>query len=175
LLKPLFLLSIKPVLFIANVGDDDAHGTGDKVAQLRDYASRTNASVIHLCGDLEAELVRMDADERAVFMEELQFTESGLSRLIHSAFDLLGLQTYFTAGEPEVRAWTIRKGDTAPVGAGVIHTDFEKKFIRAEVYSYEDLVALGSESAIKQAGKLRLEGKSYELRDGDICHFLIGN
>ena len=175
ILKPLFLMSIKPVLFIANVGDDDVKGESDKVQALRDYAARTNASVLHLCGDLEAEFVRMEDEEREMFMAELEFTESGLTRLIHAAFDLLGLQTYFTAGEMEVRAWTIRQGDTAPVGAGVIHTDFEKKFIRAEVYSYDDLIELQTEAAIKQAGKMRLEGKDYVLQDGDICHFLIGN
>lgn len=174
-LKPLFLMSIKPVLFIANVGDDDVAGESDKVQSLREYASRTNASVMHLCGDLEAEFVRMDPEEREMFMAELDFTESGLTRLIHAAFDLLGLQTYFTAGELEVRAWTIRKGDTAPVGAAVIHTDFEKKFIRAEIYSYDDLMELHTEAAIKQAGKMRLEGKDYILQDGDICNFLIGN
>ena len=174
-LKPLFLLSIKPVLFIANVGDDDLGGESEKVRALRDYATRTNASVLHLCGDLEAEFVRMEAEEREMFMAELQFEESGLTRLIHSAFDLLGLQTYFTAGEIEVRAWTIHKGDTAPVGAGVIHTDFQKKFIRAEIFSFEDLMELHDEAAIKQAGRMRLEGKDYVLRDGDICNFLIGN
>lgn len=174
-LRPLFLMSIKPVLFIANVGDDDLNGESDKVKALRDYAARTSASVIYLCGDLEAEFVRMDDEEREMFMAELEFTESGLTRLIHAAFDLLGLQTYFTAGEIEVRAWTIRKGDTAPVGAGVIHTDFEKKFIRAEIYSYDHLMEFKNEAAIKQAGKMRLEGKSYVLQDGDICNFLIGN
>jgi ribosome-binding ATPase len=175
LLKPLFLMSIKPVLFLANVGDDDLEGTSDKVQGLREYAARTNASVMPLCGDLEAEFARMEPDECEMFMTEMNFTESGLTRLIHAIFDLLGLQTYFTAGELEVRAWTIRKGDTAPVGAGVIHTDFEAKFIRAEIYSYEDLVEFQTETAIKQAGKMRLEGKTYVLQDGDICHFLIGN
>lgn len=175
LLKPLFLLSIKPVLFVANVGDDDVEGSSDKVQALRDYAERTRAQVLHLCGDLEAEFVRMDEEEREMFMAEMNFKESGLTRLIHAAFDLLGLQTYFTAGEIEVRAWTIHKGDTAPVGAGVIHTDFVKKFIKAEVYSFDDLMEYQSESAIKQAGKMRLEGKDYVLQDGDICHFLIGN
>jgi hypothetical protein len=175
MLKPLFLLSIKPVLFIANVGDDDLEGTSEAVQALRDYAARTNAHVLHLCGDLEAEFVRMDDAEREVFMAELDFKDSGLTRLIHAAFDLLGLQTYFTAGEPEIRAWTIHKGDTAPVGAGVIHTDFQKKFIRAEIYSFEDLMEYHNEAAIKHAGRMRLEGNEYVLRDGDICHFLIGN
>ena len=105
----------------------------------------------------------------------MEFTESGLTRLIHAVFDLLGLQTYFTAGDVEVRAWTIQKGDTAPIGAGVIHTDFEAKFIRAEVYSFEDLMELKDEAAIKSTGRMRLEGKNYVLQDGDICHFLIGN
>ena len=175
LLKPLFLMSIKPVLFLANVGEDDVAGESEKVKSLREYAARTNASVMHLCGDLEAEFARMEPDEREMFMAEMDFKESGLVRLIHAVFDLLGLQTYFTAGEKEVRAWTIRKGDTAPVGAGVIHTDFEAKFIRAEIYSYQDLLEFKSEAAIKQAGKMRLEGKTYILQDGDICHFLLGN
>ena len=175
LLKPLFLMTQKPVLFVANVGDDDTGGTSEKVQSLRDYAARTKASVLHLCCDLEAEFVRMDTEERDMFMAELDFTESGLTRLIYAAFDLLGLQTFFTAGEKEVRAWTIHQGDTAPEGAGVIHTDFVKKFIRAEIYSFEDLIEHHGEAAIKQAGKMRLEGKDYVLRDGDICHFLLGS
>ena len=172
-LKPLFLMSIKPVLFIANVGDDDVAGESDKVQSLREYASRTNASVMHLCGDLEAEFVRMDPEEREMFMAELDFTESGLTRLIHAAFDLLGLQTYFTAGELEVRAWTIRKGDTAPVGAAVIHTDFEKGFIRAETIAFADYVAFKGEAGARDAGKLRSEGKEYVVQDGDIIEFLF--
>jgi ribosome-binding ATPase len=175
LLKPLFLLTIKPVLFIANVGDDDLAGQSEHVKALEDYAARTNAEVLHLCGDLEAEFVRMGGEERRAFMEELDFQESGLDRLIHRAFDMLGLQTFFTAGEKEVRAWTIHKGDTAPVGAGNIHTDFQKKFIRAEIYAFDDLMQLHSEAAIKSAGRMRLEGKDYVLQDGDICHFLIGH
>ena len=173
-LKPLFLMTIKPVLFLANVGEDDLEGASAKVQELRDYAARTSAQVLHLCGDLEAELVRMPFDERAVFMQDMGMKESGLGRLIHALFDLLGLQTYFTAGEKEIRAWTIHKGDTAPVGAAVIHTDFLKKFVRAQVYSFEDLMQHHPEAAIKAAGRMRLEGKDYVLRDGDICHFLIG-
>jgi GTP-binding protein YchF len=175
LLKPLCLMTVKPVLFVANVGDDDLDGTSQRVQELREYASRTNASVMHLAGDIEAELVRMDDEERRTFMADFGLTESGLIRLIHAGFDLLGLQTYFTAGEKEVRAWVIHKGDTAPVGAGVIHTDFQKKFIRAQVYTFEDLMELKSEPAIKAAGKLRVEGKDYVLQDGDICHFMIGH
>jgi GTP-binding protein YchF len=175
LLRPLFLLTIKPVLFIANVGDDDPEGQSDHVQAVKEYAARTNAEVLHLCGDLEAEFVRMEEDERQAFMEELNFVESGLDRLIHKAFDMLGLQTFFTAGEKEVRGWTIHKGDTAPEGAGNVHTDFQKKFIRAEVYSFDDLMEHHSEAAIKAAGKMRLEGKDYVLQEGDICHFLIGS
>jgi len=175
LLKPLFLMTIKPVLFVANVGDGDVDGTSAHARALAAYAERTQAKCMHLCADIEAELVRMSEAERTMFMADLGLREQGLVRLIHAGFDLLGLQTFFTAGEKEVRAWVIHKGDTAPVGAGVIHTDFVKKFIRAEVYRFEDLVAQKSEAAIKAAGKLRIEGKEYVLRDGDVCHFLIGN
>jgi GTP-binding protein YchF len=175
LLYPLFLMTLKPVLFVANVGDGDLDGQSPRVAELREYAARTGAQVMHLCADIEAELVRMDETDRAAFMADLGLRESGLLRLIHAGFDLLGLQTYFTAGEIEVRAWVIHKGDTAPIGAGVIHTDFVKKFIRAQVYSFEDLMQHRSEAAIKAAGRLRNEGKEYVLQDGDVCHFLIGN
>lgn len=173
-LQPLFLMTVKPMLYVANVGDDDLDATGPAIAELRAYAERTQARLTHLCGDLEAELIRMPADERATMMAEFGMHESGLERFIHAAFDLLGLQTFFTAGEKEVRAWVIHQGDTAPVGAGVIHTDFVKKFVRAEVYRFDDLEALGSEAAIKAAGKMRVEGKEYVLQDGDVCHFLIG-
>ncbi len=175
LLKPLCLMTVKPVLFVANVGDDDLEGKSQRVQELREYAERTGASVMHLAGDIEAELARMDEGDRESFMADFGLTESGLVRLIHAGFDLLGLQTYFTAGEKEVRAWVIHKGDTAPIGAGVIHTDFVKKFIRAQVYRYEDLLELKTEVAIKAAGKLRVEGKDYVLQDGDVCHFMIGN
>jgi ribosome-binding ATPase YchF (GTP1/OBG family) len=117
----------------------------------------------------------MNDEERTMFMADLGLKEQGLLRLIHAGFDLLGLQTFFTAGEKEVRAWVIHKGDTAPIGAGVIHTDFVKKFIRAEIYQFDDLMEYKSEKAIRDAGKLRLEGKEYVLQDGDVCHFLIAN
>lgn len=172
-LKPLFLLTIKPVLFVANVGDDDLSGTSERVQQLRAYAERTHAKVMHLAGDIEAELVRMEPAERQAFMADLGMQESGLARFIHAAFDLLGLQTYFTAGEKEIRAWVIHKGDNAVTGAGVIHTDFIKKFVRAQIYTFDDLMQYRTEAAIKSAGRMRLEGKEYILQDGDICHFLI--
>ena len=175
LLQPLFLMTVKPVLFIANVGDDDLDGKGAHVQAIAAYAHRTGAEATHICGDLEAEFVTMSPQERDQFMADFGFRESGLARLIHRAFDLLGLQTFFTAGEKEIRAWVIHQGDTAPAGAGVIHTDFAKKFIRAEIYGFADLVALRSEKAIRDAGKMRLEGKDYLLRDGDICHFLVAS
>ena len=175
MLQPLFLMTLKPVLFVANVGSSDLDGASAHVQELRDYAARTKARIIHVCADIEAELVRMDDADRNEFMTDLGLTESGLTRLIHEGFELLGLQSYFTAGEIEVRAWVIHKGDTAPVGAGVIHTDFVKKFVRAQVYTFDDLMTHKSEVAIKAAGKLRVEGKEYVLRDGDICHFLIAN
>lgn len=175
LLKPLFLMTIKPVLFVANVGDNDIDGKSAHAQALLAYAARTHAKCMFLCADIEAELVRMTDEERTMFMADLGLQEQGLLRLIHAGFDLLGLQTFFTAGEKEVRAWVIHKGDTAPIGAGVIHTDFVKKFIRAEIYRFEDLVTHRTEPAIKAAGKLRIEGKEYVLQDGDVCHFLIGN
>ncbi|MCA8973580.1 MAG: redox-regulated ATPase YchF, partial [Planctomycetes bacterium] len=175
LLYPLFLMTIKPVLFLANVGDDDQDGQSEHVAALRAYADKTGAEVAHLCGDLEAEFAVMSEADAAQFMADFGFAESGLSRIIHRTFDLLGLQTFFTAGEKETRAWTIHKGDTAPIGAGVIHTDFIKKFIRAEIYQFDDLMEHKSEKAIRDAGKMRLEGKEYVLQDGDVCHFLIAN
>ena len=175
LLYPLFLMTIKPVLFLANVGDDDQDGQSEHVKALHTYAEQTGALAAHLCGDLEAEFATMAPAEAEAFMADFGFTESGLSRIIHATFDLLGLQTFFTAGEKEIRAWVIEQGDTAPTGAGVIHTDFVKKFIRAEVYQFDDLVQFETEKAIRDAGKLRLEGKDYVLQDGDVCHFLIAN
>lgn len=174
-MQPLFLMTLKPMLFVANVGDDDTDGESEHVQGLREYARQSGCEVLALCGDIEAELVRMSEDERAVFMEEFGLAESGLSKLIHAGFDMLGLETFFTAGPQEVRAWVIHKGETAPLAAGVIHTDFEKKFIRAEVYKFDDLMELHTEAAIKAAGKMRVEGKSYVVTDGDMCHFLIGN
>ena len=173
-LKPLFLMTMKPVLFVANVGDDELDGNTDEVKQVKDYAAETGAEVVVLSGDIEGELSTMEPDERAVFLEDLGLKESGLTRLIHTAYDLLGMQTFYTAGPKEIRAWNIRKGDTGPVAAGVIHTDFEKGYIRAEVYSVNDLQEHETEAAIKAAGKLRVEGRDYVMQDGDVCHFLVG-
>jgi len=173
-LKPLFLLTMKPVLYVANVADDDLQGTGEHARAVAAHAAESGAGSIALCGDIECELRGMDPADRAMFMEELGVVELSLPRLIHAAYDLLGLQTFFTAGEKEIRAWTIRQGDTGPVAAGVIHTDFAKKFIKAEVYSVDDLVELESEAAIKAAGRLRIEGRDYVMRESDVVHFLVG-
>ncbi|RMH03004.1 MAG: redox-regulated ATPase YchF [Planctomycetota bacterium] len=173
-LRPLFLMTLKPVLYVANVGDDDLAGEGEWAQQVRAHAEAEGADWLPLCGDLELELRRMDEEDRELFMSELGVTELGLGRLLRATYHLLGLQTFFTAGPKEIRAWTIRRGDTAPKAAGEIHSDFEKKFIRAEVYSVDDLVEYGSEAAIKTAGKLRTEGKDYVMREGDVVHFLVG-
>jgi GTP-binding protein YchF len=174
LLRPLFLMTMKPVLFVANVSDDELDGHTPEVQAVQAYAQETGSEIVVLCGDIEGELSGMEPEERAVFMQDLGLEESGLTRLIHHAYDLLGMQTFYTAGPKEIRAWNIRKGDTGPRAAGVIHTDFEKGYIRAEIYSVSDLVEHGSEAAIKAAGKLRIEGREYVMRDGDVAHFLIG-
>ncbi|MCE9593495.1 MAG: redox-regulated ATPase YchF [Planctomycetes bacterium] len=173
-LFPLFLITMKPVLFVANVGDDDLEGRSPMVDVVRAQAEKSGSQMIPLCGDIEGELSAMEPADRATFLADLGLAEPGLNRLIRQAFNLLGLSTYFTAGPKEIRAWTIHKGDTAPVAAGVIHSDFEKFFVRAEIYSIDDLVQFKSEAAIKAAGKLRSEGREYVMREGDIAHFLIG-
>jgi ribosome-binding ATPase YchF (GTP1/OBG family) len=173
-LSPLFLITMKPVLYVANVGDDDMEGKSALAEVVRAHAKATGAEMIPLCGDLEGELMAMPKEDRAAFLADLGMKEPGLNRLIRKVYDLLGLQSFFTAGPIEIRAWTIHKGDPAPVAAGVIHTDFEKHFIRAEVYSIEDLVQYKSEAAVKAAGKLRVEGREYAMREGDLVHFLIG-
>ena len=174
LLKPLFLMTMKPVLFVANVGDDDMLGESAEARAVAEYAARTGAEVVALSGDIEDELSSMEPDERRVFLEEMGLEGSGLQRLIHHTYKLLGMQTFFTAGEKEIRAWNIHAGDTGPTAAGVIHTDFEKGYIRAEVFSVDDLVTHETEAAVKAAGKLRVEGRDYVMREGDIVHFLIG-
>jgi ribosome-binding ATPase len=175
ILKPLFLLTMKPVLFVANVGDDDMDGESEEVAAVRAYAESTGCEAVALCGDIEGELMSMEPEDRGEFLADLGLTEPGLNRLIRKAYALLGLQTFFTAGPKEIRAWTIHKGDTGPKAAGVIHTDFEKGYIRAEVYSVDELVQFKTEGAIKAAGKLRVEGRDYVMRESDVAHFLVGN
>lgn len=172
-LRPLFLITIKPMLYVANVGEEDVHGQGERARVVHEHARAMKSEAITLCGDLECELVTMEAADRATFMADYGLTELSLGRLIRSTYALLGLVTFFTAGKIEVRAWTIHKGDTGPLAAGVIHTDFEKGYVRAEIYSVEDLEQFHTEPAIKSHGKMRTEGRDYVMRDGDVCHFLI--
>ncbi len=169
-LYDLHLLTIKPVMYVANVAEDGFEDNPHLDA-VREYAAGEGAEVVPVCAAIEAELVELDAGERAAFLEEMGMEEPGLNRVIRAAYSLLGLQTYFTAGEKEVRAWTVRVGATAPEAAGVIHTDFQKGFIRAEVVSYEDFIHYGGEQGAREAGKLRLEGKDYVVQDGDVMHF----
>ena len=166
----LFLLTAKPVLYIANV-DDEGYKNNPLLDKVQALADKENAKIVALCAATESELVELEDADRLEFMEDLGLTEPGLNRVIRAGHDLLGLQTYFTAGVKEVRAWTIHKGATAPQAAGVIHTDFEKGFIRAEVIAYEDFINFKGEQGAKEAGKLRLEGKDYIVRDGDVMHF----
>lgn len=170
--KELRFLSNKDVIYGANMDEDSLmEGTNEYVEALRAHANEVNADVITLCAKIEEELVGMDDDEAKELLTDLGVAESGLEQIIHKAFDKLGLQSYFTAGKVEVRAWTIRKNTKAPQAAAVIHNDFEKGFIKAEVISYEDFVSLGGETKCKEAGKLRLEGKDYVVQDGDVMHF----
>jgi len=168
--RPFFLLTMKPVMYVANVSET---GFADNpyLDAVRNVASDQGASVVAISAALEAQLIDLNEEEKSVFLEDIGMDEPGLNRVIRAAYDLLGLQTYFTAGKKEVRAWTIRKGDSASRAAGVIHTDFEKGFIRAEVISFEDYVELNGEAGAKEAGKMRLEGKDYLVADGDVMHF----
>ena len=171
-LRPLCLITAKPAMFVANVAEDGFEGN-PHLDRLRAYADQQHAPVVAICAKTEAELADMDEADRALFLAEMGQTEPGLARLIRAAFALLGLQTYFTAGPKEVRAWTIHVGDTAPQAAGVIHTDFERGFIRAQTIAYDDYVALGGEHGAKEAGKMRSEGKDYVVKDGDVLNFLF--
>ena len=172
IVKPLCLLTIKPAMYVGNVLEDGFENN-PYLDHLREYASKENAPVVALCAKIEAELADLDDADKKEFLADLGLDEPGLNRLIRAGYDLLGLQTYFTAGVKEVRAWTIHKGDTAPQAAGVIHTDFEKGFIRAQTISYDDFIACGGEAGAKEKGKLRVEGKDYVVQDGDIVHFLF--
>jgi GTP-binding protein YchF len=172
-LKPLCLITAKPAMFVGNVAEDGFENN-PYLDRLREYAARQNAPVVAICAKTEAELADMSEEDRSMFLAEMGQTEPGLARLIRAAFKLLGLQTYFTAGVKEVRAWTIHVGDTAPQAAGVIHTDFERTFIRAEVIPYEDYVACAGEVGARAAGKQRVEGREYAMRDGDVVHYRVG-
>ena len=169
-IQPLFLLTMKPTMYVANVaeGGFDSNPLLDRI---REYAAKEGAPVVPICAALEAQIADLPEEDKQVFLADMGMQEPGLDRLIRAAYERLGLQTYFTAGPKEVRAWTIHRGDTAPKAAGVIHPDFEKGFIRAEVIAYADYVALKGEQGAKEAGKMRLEGKEYDVKDGDVMHF----
>lgn len=173
LLKPLCLITAKPAMFVANVAED-GFDNNPLLDKLRAFAKDNgNAPVVAICARIESELAEMEDDDKALFLEEMGQSEAGLNRLIRAAYTLLGLQTYFTAGVKEVRAWTIRIGDTAPKAAGVIHGDFERGFIRAQTIAFDDFIAYKGEQGAKDAGKLRAEGKDYVVQDGDVLNFLF--
>lgn len=171
-LKPLCLITAKPAMFVGNVSESGFENN-PFLDRLRDYAAKQNAPVVAICAKTEADLADMSDEDKTLFLAEMGQDEPGLNRLIRAAFKLLGLQTYFTAGVKEVRAWTIHVGDTAPQAAGVIHTDFERGFIRAQTIAYDDFVAHGGEQGAKDAGKMRAEGKEYVVKDGDVMNFLF--
>ncbi|MCF6139106.1 redox-regulated ATPase YchF [Pseudalkalibacillus berkeleyi] len=172
LVQGLHLLTMKPVLYVANVAEDELlEGGNELVDRVREFAANENAEVIVISAKVESEIAELEGEEKQAFLEELGIEESGLDQLIRAAYNLLGLATYFTAGEQEVRAWTFRHGTKAPQAAGIIHTDFERGFIRAEVVSYDDLVSAGSMGSARDNGKVRLEGKEYIVKDGDVIHF----
>jgi GTP-binding protein YchF len=171
-LKPLCLITAKPAMFVGNVAEDGFENNA-YLERLREYAAAQKAPVVAICAKTEADRADMSDEDKTLFLAEMGQDEPGLNRLIRAAFTLLGLQTYFTAGVKEVRAWTIHIGDTAPQAAGVIHTDFERGFIRAQTIAYEDFVAFGGEQGAKDAGKMRAEGKEYVVKDGDVMNFLF--
>lgn len=173
IVRGLHLLTSKPVLYVANVGEDEVADSenNEQVQKVREFAEKEQSEVVVICASIEAEISELDEEEKELFLDELGIEQSGLDQLVRATYDLLGLGTYFTAGVQEVRAWTFRKGMKAPECAGIIHTDFEKGFIRAETVSYDDLMAAGSEAKAKENGRVRLEGKDYVVEDGDVMHF----
>jgi GTP-binding protein YchF len=172
LIKPLCLITAKPAMYVANVSD-----TGFKnnplLDKLTEYANAQNAPIVAICAAIESEIADLDEADKEAFLSDMGMEEPGLDRLARAAYKLLGLQTYFTAGVKEVRAWTIHIGDTAPQAAGVIHTDFERGFIRAQTISYDDYITYKGEAGAKEAGKMRAEGKEYVVKDGDVLNFLF--
>jgi len=174
LLKQFFLITAKPAMFVANVAEDGFENN-PFLDRLREFADKQKAPVVAICAKIEAELSEMDDADRLEFLQELGQTEPGLNRLIRAAYKLLGLQTYFTAGVKEVRAWTIHVGDTGPQAAGVIHTDFEKGYIRAQTIAFDDFITYKGEQGAKDAGKMRAEGKEYVVKDGDVMNFLFSS
>jgi len=173
MLRSLGMITAKRVLFVANVDENDPQGNGPLVQKVRAYAKENGGSVVVVCAKIESELAELPEADKKEMLAGLGMAEPALANVARAAYELLGLQSYFTAGEKEVRAWTIHKGFTAPQAAGVIHTDFERGFIRAEVYTVKDLQELKNEKSIREAGRMRAEGKSYVMQDGDVCHFLF--
>ena len=167
------LLTAKRILYIANVDESNMAGDGPLVARVREHAVGHGGEVVVVCAKIESELAELEEKDRAEMLDSLGMKEPALAAVARAAYHLLGLQSFFTAGDKEIRAWPVPMGATAPQAAGVIHTDFERGFIRAEIYGVDDLVQHGSEAAIRSAGRLRLEGKTYVMRDGDVCHFLF--
>ncbi|MDQ0567659.1 redox-regulated ATPase YchF [Mycoplasma yeatsii] len=171
LLKGYQLLTAKPIIYVCNVNDDELLEDNDYVKQVKEFAKSSDSKVVKICAKIEEDLSEASAEEKEEFLKDLGVTQSGLDQLIQAAYNTLGLQTYFTAGPQEARSWQFKKGWNAPKCAGVIHTDFERGFIKADIYSINDLFELGSEKAVKEAGKMRLEGKTYIMQDGDVCFF----
>ena len=171
-LKPLFLLTTKPTMYVANV-DDHGFENNPLLDKVKEFAAAEHAPVVAVCAKTEADIADLDDADKEFFLADMGMTEPGLNRVIRAAYDLLGLQTYFTAGVKEVRAWTIHKGDTAPQAAGVIHSDFERGFIRAQTVGFDDYIAYHGEKGAQEAGKMRAEGKDYIVRDGDVMNFLF--
>ena len=171
-IKPLCLLTVKPTMYVANV-DDSGFENNPLLESVKAFAAKENAPVVALCAKIESEIAELDEEDKKMFLEDMGMHEAGLDRVIRAGYDLLGLQTYFTAGPKEVRAWTIHKGDTAPQAAGVIHTDFERGFIRAQTISFSDYIAHKGEKGAQEAGKMRAEGKDYIVQDGDVMNFLF--
>ena len=171
-IRPLFLLTIKPTMYVANV-EDHGFENNPLLDAVREHAASEHAPVVAVCAKTEADIADLDDEDKEMFLADMGMTEPGLDRVIRAGYDLLGLQTYFTAGVKEVRAWTIHKGDTAPQAAGVIHTDFERGFIRAQTISYSDYMAFKGEKGAQEAGKMRTEGKDYVVQDGDVMNFLF--
>ncbi len=169
------LITLKPIIYVANVNEESLTTNNIYTEQLKEYAKKENSQVVVICAKVESELAELEEEEKIEYLKVLGIEESGLSQLIKATYSLLGLATYFTVGSDEVKAWTFRNGMKAPACAGIIHTDFEKGFIRAEVMSYTDLEKLGTEQKVKESGKMRLEGKEYLMQDGDICHFRFNN
>ena len=172
IIKSFSLITIKPIIYVANVTEEDAiMGDNKYTKEIKEYASKENSSVIIMSAKIESELSELNEENKNQFLKDIGITNSGLDKLIYATYNLLGLETFFTAGDEECRAWTYKKGMKAPECAGIIHSDFERGFIKAEIMSFEDLIKYGSEIKVKEAGKMRLEGKEYLMKDGDICYF----